>query len=74
MNKPFAVTYEGVTGIVWATSAGKAKYKYALSIKDAGFIGKANPAIVSCRRAPEYDYIETAIPGKCYIPECVPKQ
>jgi len=70
---PYRVEYGGQEAIVWASSAGKARYKAALALAEACWMSEADPSKVSCRRAPECDHIATAMPGKCYHPEYLPK-
>lgn len=71
--KSYRVEFGGMIGIVWATSAGKARYRAALSVSDAGWLLRPNPSRIKCVRAYEFDHIATAEIGKCYHPDYVPK-
>ena len=72
--KPYRVEFQGMTGIVWETSVGRARYRAALSLCDAGWLPRANPASIKARRAPEHDARTTAKRGLCYgdTPEYLP--
>lgn len=51
---------------VLAATRDKAKYATALSAHDAGYLCRASPASVRCKRAPDYDArLRTA---KAYFP------
>ena len=67
--KPYRVRCAGVVSIVWAASAAKARYCCALSAQDAGFVLRANPVLVACRRALEFDHIVPDKIGVCYSPD-----
>lgn len=58
-------------GIIGATSAEKARYQVALSAADVGYIPKANPCLIRCTRAPEYDnhpsILDHAFRGEDYM-------
>lgn len=64
----FACTVKGQEGLgtayVLAESSGKAKYACALSAKDAGWVDKASPHLIKCKRDHQLDGlpIESNIP------------
>lgn len=64
----FSCTVKGQEGLgtayVLAESSGKAKYACALSAKDAGWVDKASPHLIRCKRDHQLDGlpIEPGIP------------
>lgn len=53
--RAFRTTFRDVVSIVFAVSAGRARMVTAWSACDAGYMRRANPALVHCVRAPHYD-------------------
>lgn len=70
--KPYFVEYANMLAVVWASSAGKARYAAAISLADSGWMRRADPSKVSCRRAPKFDHLTTAKVSWCYSIEHMP--
>ena len=56
--RAFRTTFRDIVSIVFAVSAGRARMVTAYSANEAGYMRKANPALVHCVRAPEHDLDE----------------
>ena len=52
--------------IVFAANSDRARYTCALTAAKSGFIPRANPSLVGCRRSPEHDRHPLAKPGHCF--------
>lgn len=62
---PFYTTFAGVTSVVWAENQGKARMITAHCAHDAGFMKRADPSRVGCRRAHEFDDKKQETPTGC---------
>lgn len=68
--RPYRTILHGISSIVWAKSAGRARYVTALSAFDAGYIKNPNPSLVeSCRREFRLDGVFGFVIDHCYDPE-----
>ncbi len=70
--EPYRVEFEGIFGVVWAESRGKARYAAALAVKDAGYMRTANPAKIKANRDKTLDHIATAKIGQVYSYDHLP--
>ena len=64
--RPFRVEYQDMPCVVWAASAGRARYLAAVSLHDAGYLNRANPAAIRAIRDRSLDHLTLAAPGRCY--------
>lgn len=72
--KGFICAVKGQEGLgaayIVAESSGKARYACALGAKDAGYIDKASPHLIKCKREPQLDGLPIE-PGTPFTPEYI---